>query len=307
MYNVSPGQAVSVSQLPCLNSLLRNMVSSTSFFALSALFFLSLFNGVHAATAGCGKNPTLRSGQQTVNVNGKQRRWILRIPDGYNNTQPYRLIFGLHWRDGDMNSVDGGSAPYYGLKNLAQNTAIFVAPDGLNKGWANQGGEDITFIDTIRQQIENDLCVNEKLRFSLGFSYGGAMSYSLACSRGKDFRAIAVLSGALLSGCSGGNDPVAFYGQHGVSDGVLPISMGRDVRDRFVRNNGCQQMQAREPGRGSRTHIVNTYQGCRAEYPVVWTAFDGDHFALPGDNGRDEGPNSWTPRDVWTFFSQFPY
>lgn len=275
------------------------------FFAISALVLLALFNNVHAATAGCGKTPTLTSGTKTVTVNGKQRRWILRIPDGYNKTQPYRLIFGLHWRDGDMTSVDGGSAPYYGLKALAKNSAIFVAPDGLNKGWANQGGEDITFIDTIRQQIENDLCVNEKLRFSLGFSYGGAMSYSLACSRAKDFRAIAVLSGALLSGCSGGNDPIAFYGQHGVRDSVLPISMGRDIRDRFVKNNGCQNMQAREPAKNSRQHIMNVYQGCKSDYPTQWTAFDADHVALPGDTGGDAGVNSFTPADVWKFFSQF--
>jgi hypothetical protein len=81
--------------------------------------------------------------------------------------------------------------------------------------------------------------------------------------------------------------------------------MGREVRDRFVRNNGCQSMQAREPGRGSRQHIVNTYSGCKPEYPVVWTAFDADHVALPGDNGQDAGPNSFTIPDVWKFFSQF--
>jgi len=269
-------------------------------------FILALVNNAHAATAGCGKTPTLTSGTKTVTINGKQRRWILRIPDGYNNNQPYRLIFGLHWLNADMTSVDSGSAPYYGLKALAKNSAIFVAPDGLNKGWANQGGEDITFIDTIRQQIENDLCVNEKLRFSLGFSYGAAMSYSLGCSRAKDFRAIAVLSGALLSGCSGGNDPIAFYGQHGIKDSVLPIASGRDIRDRFVKNNGCQSMQAREPAQNSRQHIVNVYQGCNASYPTQWTAFDGDHVGLPGDNGGgDAGPNSFTPGDVWKFFSQF--
>jgi len=281
------------------------MVQLGSILALGALFLLTLLDGVHAATAGCGKTPTLTSGTKSVNINGKNRQWILRIPDNYNKTQPYRLIFGLHWLSGDMTSVDSGSAPYYGLKALAQNSAIFVAPDGLDKGWANQGGEDITFIDTIRKQIEDDLCVNEKLRFSLGFSYGGAMSYSLACSRGKDFRAVGVLSGALLSGCEGGSDPVAFYGQHGVSDSVLPIAMGRDVRDRFVRNNGCQAMQAQEPPVNSNQHIINTYTGCKPEYPVQWTAFAGDHVALPGNNGQDVGANSFTPADVWKFFSQF--
>ncbi|KAF2281392.1 alpha/beta-hydrolase [Westerdykella ornata] len=203
-----------------------------------------------------------------------------------------------------MTSVDGGSAPYYGLKALAQNSAIFVAPDGLNKGWANQGGEDITFIDTIRQQIDNDLCVNEKQRFALGFSYGGAMSFSLACSKAKDFRAVAVLSGATLSGCNGGNDPIAYYGQHGVRDSVLPISMGRDLVNRFIKNNGCQNTQLREPARNSNQRVTTVVQGCKPEYPVQWTAFDGDHVALPGrNNGNDAGPNSFTPEEVWKFFT----
>ena len=178
-------------------------------FGLLAAFFL--LAPVLADTAGCGKSPTLTSGTRTVTVNGKSRRFIIRLPNNYDKSKPYKLIFGLHWRDADYQAVDGGSAPYYGLKALAKDTAIFVAPDGLNKGWANSGGEDVTFIDQIVKTISDDLCVNEKLIFSLGFSYGGAMSYSLACSRPKVFRAVALMSGALLSGCSGGTEPVVRF------------------------------------------------------------------------------------------------
>ncbi|KAL5376696.1 hypothetical protein PMIN04_012148 [Paraphaeosphaeria minitans] len=79
-----------------------------------------------------------------------------------------------------------------------------MAPSSsLRTDWTRAGPikaarASLTFIDKIRQQIENNLCVNEKLSFSPGFSYGGAMSFSLACSRAKDFRAIAVLSGGLF-------------------------------------------------------------------------------------------------------------
>ncbi|ORY13064.1 hypothetical protein BCR34DRAFT_278658 [Clohesyomyces aquaticus] len=277
-----------------------------SIVTLSTLFLLALFTTtIQAATAGCGKAATITSGTKSVTVNGKNRQYIVRVPNNYNSSHPYRLIFGLHWRDADMGAVDGGSAPYYGLKNLAKDSAIFVAPNGLNKGWANSGGEDITLIDTIRTTIADGLCVNEKLVFSLGFSYGAAMSYSLGCSRAKDFRAIAVLSGALLSGCSGGNDPIAFYGQHGVRDSVLPIASGRDIRDRFVKNNGCTSQTAQEPGRNSNKHITTVYQGCKTDYPTQWTAFDADHVALPGDNGADAGANSFTIPAVWKFFEQF--
>src|SRR5690606_8405262 len=61
-----------------------------------------------APTAGCGKTPTLNSGTHTITTNGKNRSFILRIPDGYDNTTPYRLIFGFHWNGGTANDVDSG-------------------------------------------------------------------------------------------------------------------------------------------------------------------------------------------------------
>ncbi len=103
---------------------------------------------------------------------------------------------------------------------MSNNTAIFVAPQGTNNGWANPGGEDITFVDDMIQRIEADLCVDTAQRFALGFSYGGGMSYALACARATTFRAVAVYSGAQLSGCSGGTQPVAYIGLHGLRDGA---------------------------------------------------------------------------------------
>ena len=175
---------------------------------LLSLALLLLLPSALAASAGCGSAPAITAGTKTVTVNGKSRRWIIRLPQNYDQTRPYKLIFGLHWRDADFQAVDGGTAPFYGLQKLANNSAIFIAPDGLNKGWANNGGEDVAFIDEIVKQVTNGLCVDEKQVFSLGFSYGGSMSFALACARPSVFRAVAVLSGAQLSGCNGGNTPV---------------------------------------------------------------------------------------------------
>ena len=149
------------------------MLRPASLFALGALLFLSLLDSVSAATAGCGKTPGMKSGVHTITVNNKQRRYTLRVPQNYDNKRQYRFIFGLHWLNGDMNAVASGAAPYYGLAALAGESTIFVAPDGLNRGWGNQNGEDVAFLDAVRKQIDNEFCVNEKLRFSLGFSFGG--------------------------------------------------------------------------------------------------------------------------------------
>ncbi|MEO3928576.1 ricin-type beta-trefoil lectin domain protein [Micromonosporaceae bacterium B7E4] len=259
-------------------------------------------NGTLAATAGCGKAPTLTNGTRTISSGGQNRSYILRIPDGYDRNRQYRLIFGFHWLNGSAQNVS--SAGYYGLQPLSNNSTIFVAPQGLDAGWANTNNRDLTLFDDIRQQVENDLCVDTTQRFALGWSYGGAMSYAVACARPTIIRAVAVLSGAQLSGCNGGTTPVPYFGIHGIYDSVLNISMGRQLRDTFVRNNGCTAQSPREPTRGSLTHITTVYSGCRAGYPVQWAAFDGDHTPSPVDGSSSPNDSrTWTSGEIWRFFT----
>jgi poly(3-hydroxybutyrate) depolymerase len=223
-----------------------------------------------ANTAGCGKTPTMNSGVHSINVGGKNRQYTIRVPSGYNKSKPYKLIFAFHWVGGTMGDVssggsDGAAWAYYGQQKKSAETAILVAPQGLNNGWGNS--EDLTFVDGMRNAIESSLCVDTTQRFSVGFSYGGSMSFSIACSRAKDFRAVAVISGGQLSGCDGGTDSIAYLGIHGVSDGTLNIAGGRTLRDRFVKNNGCTSQTPKEPAAGSKTHIKTNYTGCKAGYP----------------------------------------
>lgn len=268
--------------------------------------------GAAAPTAGCGKAPVLTSGTHTIQSGGKNRNFILRVPDGYDRSRAYRLVFGFHWLGGTSTdvatgrTVETGTWAYYGLQRLANNSTIFVAPQGLDNGWANAGGEDVTFVDDMIRRIETDLCVDTTQRFALGFSYGAAMSYALACSRATVFRAVAVQSGGQLSGCSGGTQPIAYLGVHGLRDNVLGISGGRALRDRFVRNNGCTAQNPPEPAQGSLTHRVTAFSGCSAGHPVVWAAFDEGHIAAPQDGAAgDSGSRTWVPQEVWKFFTQF--
>nr|UMZ45357.1 hypothetical protein [Paramyrothecium sp.] len=289
-------------------------IIKSSAFTLSLLILFCFITDVAMAarSAGCGRPASITSGTKSITVNGKTRQYIIRVPTGYSPTRAYKLIFGLHWRGGTMNDVATGLPvqrdvwDYFGLRRLANEGAIFIAPQGLNNGWANAGGEDITFIDQLVNIAQNGLCVETSQIFSTGFSYGGAMSYSLACSRPNVFRAVAVLSGGQLSGCNGGTTPVAYLGIHGLRDNVLSIAGGRTLRDRFVANNGCTRQSPREPTQGSYTHIGTTYTGCRAGYPVRWVAFDEGHTAAPQD-GRpgDSGTNAFSPGETWRFFNQF--
>ncbi len=260
-----------------------------------------------ATTPGCGKAPTLRNGKLTIQSGGKSRSFILSIPDNYDNTKQYRLVFGFHWYGGTAEQVAGGGSDgdvyaHYGLRRLANNTTIFVAPQGLNNGWANPGGEDVRFVDDMISRIGGDLCVDTTQVFALGFSYGAGMSVALACARPAVFRAIVSIAGGEISGCAGGTTPVAFMGIHGLGDN---IAGGRALRDKWVRTNGCTPQNAPEPTRGSNTHITTYYSGCKAGYPVVWAPFDGGHQQGPVDGcaGCESGARSWVKSEVWKFFT----
>lgn len=265
-----------------------------------------------AMTAGCGKAPTLASGNRTIRSGGQNRSYILRIPDNYNNNHPYRLIFSFHWWGGTAEQVDNGSTSgpqwsYYGLRPLANNTTIFVAPQGIGNAWPNSGGQDLTFVDDMIREIGAGLCVDTTQLFASGFSYGAGMSYAIACARANVFRGVVLYAGGVLSGCEGGTQPIAYFGIHGLRDSTLSIAGGRSMRDRFVRNNGCTPQNPPEPPQGSLTHVVTYYTGCRAGYPVVWGAFDGPHAPNAVDGSADPyapGARSWTQQAVWTFITQ---
>jgi len=260
---------------------------------------------------GCGSDPAIMSGVQSISVNGVERQFTIRVPENYQNDMGYKVIYGLHWVGGTMDQVaSGGTAglpwAYFGLQVESDETAILVAPQGIDNGWANSGGEDIAFIDAMNDLIDDSLCVDQGQRFAIGFSYGASMAYSIACSRAADFRAVTVIAGGELSGCDGGNDPIAYFGIHGINDPTLSIDGGRAMRDRFVTNNGCASMEgAEEPTPGSRTHITTNATDCMTGYPVQWAAHDGGHIQAAADAPypEEDGVNTWVPEAVWAFYT----
>jgi poly(3-hydroxybutyrate) depolymerase len=280
------------------------MLGQFKLVAAAILFGLFLQGVSGARSAGCSQAPRLNSGTHRVTINGKQREYIVRLPENYDNNRAYSVIFTFHALGGSAQQIangGGGTLPYYGLPPLANNQAIFISPNGLNSGWANQGGEDIAFVDSMMATIDSGLCVETSLRFATGFSYGGAMSYSLACSRPDKIRAVSVLSSGVLSGCNGGNSPVAYYAQHGTRDSVLSINGGRQMRDKFLTNNRCTRVNEPQPGQGGRSTKA-VYQGCTPGYPVTWVVFDGDHNPSQTDPGSS---TPFAPGNTWEFFRQF--
>jgi poly(3-hydroxybutyrate) depolymerase len=294
--------------------------------------------GAVGRSAGCGKTSTVTFGQvpgendQTKGfgtggyVKIGNRGFALRLPDNYDKSKPYWLVFGFHWNGGNSKEVDtGGTNGYnmshFGLQKLSENGAIFVAPDGLSAGWGNDGGRDLKLVDDMLALIQDNYCVDTTHIFANGFSYGGGMSYAIACARAKIFRGVAIYNGAVLSGCEGGTDPIAYWQMAGLTDNTCPVSAGRSMRDKFVKNNGCTAQSPPEPPQPppylkNGGHVCTTYSGCSSGHPLRWCVHQSGHGNAVVDGTADlyntcatapktcsaSCPCTWVPEDVWAFF-----
>ena len=240
--------------------------------------------GGGGASAGCGSanttSPCSKSGTKcSLDVSGTARTYYVQLPTSYSSSKQYPVVFQFH--------PMGGSAEQalneYGIsKGLPD--AIYVTPQGLvsgsagsdagSAGWANTGGVDIAFTKAMLADVQANYCVDNARIFSVGFSYGGMMSFAIGCEMGDVFRAIAPMSGALYSdfNCKGTGHAIAMWGSHGLTDNVVPIADGRSARDKILQQNHC----------GTTTTPIDpspcvSYQGCDSGYPVTWCEFDGTH------------------------------
>jgi len=241
-------------------------------------------------SAGCGSSPRISNGRHTINVGGLNREYIIDIPSNYNPNNPYKLVFAWHWRDGRASNVANDG--YYGFKNLANNTAIFVAPDrysASDNGWPNTNGRDLDFARAMLNEFKNEFCIDEDRVFSAGWSYGGMMSFAVGREMGDSIRAIAPASGALFTSFNDSGLPVAAFITHGNNDNVVGINLGKEARDLYVSANNCSNNTVPTQPSG-----CVEYQGCDSANPVVWCEFSGGH----------QTPSFYS-QGAWNFFNSF--
>ncbi|MBN1609715.1 MAG: dienelactone hydrolase family protein [Polyangiaceae bacterium] len=242
---------------------------------------------------GCGSANPLKSSTITVDVDGTSRQYILDVPTGYDTDSKYRLVFVWHPLGGHANQVAPG---YNGLKSLANNSAVFVAPEGMNgsngeasgNGWWNVNDTDMKFLQKMWDDITANLCIDLERVFSTGFSFGGMMSYTIGYEFDV-FRAVAPCSGktGVIPYEQTFTGPLPIMAFHGDSDTFVATALGKAFFDQYLDRNQC----------GTQTKPVDPspcveYQDCVA--PAIWCEFSGGH-------------NTWSeePAAIWKFFSQF--
>jgi polyhydroxybutyrate depolymerase len=233
--------------------------------------------------------------QQTLQIQGDSRYYLLDVPDGADNTEPLMLIFALHGFD--MNNI--AVVDLFNFTERSGGQAITVWPQGegphpgdvshwgdgvLESTWAGNE-KNYEFLQQIRSDLGERYCIDQERIFITGFSMGGYFTNTIACEHPDWFRGFAPVAGGGPQ-CNNADAKVAIMVQHGTADDIVDDSNGEASRDFWLTQNGC--------GQTSTTSLNNCafYEGCPDETPVAWCTGNYEHY-IPSE----------VAENAWSFFS----
>ena len=237
---------------------------------------------------GCGQAPGLSSGEQTLDVAGTPRTFVLDVPASYDPSVPLPLVFGFH---GATTSGSFFRSAFYGnLLSAMGDEAIVVHPTALGEPTSWDTETDLPFFDALFVALVSNLCVDETRVFATGHSSGGFFTNTLGCQRGDVLRAIAPVSGGgpFVFGNQSCTGEVAVWLAHAENDEVVLFENGEGSRDRWIDLNGCD---AATSVAASPEGCVD-YGGCSDGLPVRWCVYQDGH------NWPD-----FAPQGMWDFFT----
>lgn len=260
-----------------------------------------------AGSSGCEASEPAQPGtfDRTMTSGGEERTFQLIVPERYDGTTAYPVVFGLHGLTVDYRVVPGAA----GFLDMAAGyDFIGVSPSGRLDGtvphWVAapiEDNHDVAYISDLLDLLEAELCIDPSRVYSTGMSNGGQMSSLLACQLDDRFTAVAPLAGVEWSNETCHGDPVPVMAFHGDADPIvtyeggglnataianmhfwkgevpegLPVHGGvDDAMANWAEHNGCDP----EPAIEEITDEVSRYewQNCEAD-TILYRVIGGGH------------------------------
>jgi predicted esterase len=245
---------------------------------------------------GCGKAITRpdRKTQQTMDIQGTTRYYLLNVPSNADNKTALPLVFALHGYD--MNNV--ALVDLYDFTAQSGNKAITVLPQGEGPApgntshWGDQvlkstwtaNTANYTFMQTLMADLESRYCIDTNRVFITGFSMGGMFTNSMACDHVDWFHGYAPVEGGGPSSCANANAKPAVIIHQGTLDTIATATAGEGTRDFWTKQNGCN------------TTTTSVYTGCLSygacAEPVLYCTGAWDHYV-----------SATAKANIWSFFS----
>jgi polyhydroxybutyrate depolymerase len=188
---------------------------------------------------------------------------------------------------------------YSGLLPLSDAQGfILVSPEGSGSpsGWNisgvyhEDGVDDVGATAILVRQVEARSCIDVQRVYATGFSNGAEMAAQVACALPSVFAAVAAVSGDVYQGCDGPPVPVIAF--HGMQDGNIDFSWGRQATSDWAAHNGCANVEVKSV---SDDVTVEKYDGCAADV-LFYAVADGGH-TWPG-SADDSGGVGATDHEI---------
>ena len=246
-----------------------------------------------AAAGPCGRGERTGRFSLVLKSGGITRYALVNVPPGVPSARPLPLVLALHGAGGTGREMDAGT----GLSGLADSAGfVAVYPSAAWKFWNIQTlpnkPDDVTFIRTLLDTVESQVCIDPHRVYATGVSNGGGMAGLLGCAMSDRLAAVAPVAGNYLPlpGCAP-QRPVSMLEIHGTADRSVPYRIVPGWVGTWLRLDGCplEMRTSRAPPNGLRYDAGPCDGGTRVS-----------HLELFG------GPHEWPASanaTVWRFFS----
>jgi polyhydroxybutyrate depolymerase len=197
--------------------------------------------GGSAGGVSCaGKKAAPGETNQTLQVGGVSRTYILHVPSSYTGAAPVPLVLDFH----ALGSTGSGEKSLSGFAALSDRDGFVIAwPNGIDNAWNigpcctnSRDVDDLGFARGMVAAIEASACIDPKHVYSTGFSMGGGMSHYLACNAADLFAAVTPSSFDLLvdseEPCNPSR-PISELSFRGTADTVVPYAGGQGSAGRI--------------------------------------------------------------------------
>lgn len=235
---------------------------------------------------GGAQGPKVDVTDETLDVGGTQRTYVLAVPKSHDVERAYPLVLVFHGDGGD----GPGMRRVHPIDSFSGDTAVVAYPTGLGQTWnlyePSATNPDIAFVEALVDAIDAKVKIDRTHVFGVGYSSGGYFINQVSCRKNGFFRGIVVHAGGApnepedpeagvwpsgyvkckdqLPAPEGGVATMAVHGENDAPEG------GEFVAIYWAALNGCKE--ERTPTTPS---PCVKFEGCPADKPVVWCLIPG--------------------------------
>lgn len=196
---------------------------------------------------GCNTNPSTKSGvllqNQTFSVSGIDRNYHIYLPEVKTDSPVVMLLHGNSGSSDQILGILPVKSPFKLWLDIAEReNLILVVPDGLTgpngkQGWndcrndapTNPVADDVTFLSSLIDSVQQTYATSNSNVFSVGISNGALMTMRLADEIPQKISAVAlvVASRPVNSECPNSDIPLPVLIMNGTADPILPYYGGQ--------------------------------------------------------------------------------